>query len=266
MDLRKFIGVEKLTDKEMVYLIEKICSIKILEDCAYIDPLNLELVMRKIKDGKVDDKESIYRNLGPYFSERIEKAKVILIILFNHEKHHWSLAYYVKEIKSIYHYDSVRSMSIIYENGKEEGLNRSFFCSVIKFLIKWEIIEKECNKIEPTFMPRQSSNWECGYHVIITSWLLCLKNGHYRPITKLDIEKNKNLYDFRPGSKSRTQILNLVIDFEEKEKNKKREEEEDNSDSNSESENDSSSEIKEGKQEISDDDENFEKSNKKQKL
>lgn len=249
MDLRKFVGYEKLSDEEMVYLIEKICSIKILVGCAYIDPLALELVMRKTKEKKYTDKESVYKNLGPYFSNRIEDAKVILIILFNKEAKHWSLVYYVKEMKRIYHYDSVRPISYIGDKQKEFGLNRELFCSVIKFLVKWEIIESGYKALEPKFIPKQVSGWECGYHVIINAYLLCLKNDNYRPISKSDIQKNKSYYDFTPGSKARIEILNLVIDFINEEKKKKEKDL-------------SFSLVNEGKQEVTDSDKEEEKEEK----
>jgi hypothetical protein len=94
---------------------------------------------------------------------------------------HWSLLCYSKSEKKIFYYDTLSRLN--YRRAQE----------VFMYLTYFGIIPKETSFIEPEFIQFQGNGWECGFFVIIYTFIIITKHP-CRPVSDIDINDRYSKY------------------------------------------------------------------------
>jgi len=116
---------------------------------------------------------------------------------------HWTLLVHFKDCNDFYLYDS-----LLLDSHKELALQ------VYRLMIKYKATNKG-SKLKRMFTyPQQSSYWECGMYVLITSKILMRK----RKIKKLkvdDIENCREYYSLDGCTRAKRLMLDYVVNKKE---------------------------------------------------
>jgi len=108
---------------------------------------------------------------------------------------HWAILLFCCDDENFYYYDSIPHYCY------KEALY------VINILLDFGFtISNQCNVIIPNFFPKQMDNWECGYFVIVTSYLICTFS---HPLSKAEIQSSLDLYTLSNFKKIYESIINF---------------------------------------------------------
>jgi len=210
MNLNRLEGETKLSDAEIDFLIKHFCGISGKTNIAYIGSINIDVCLKKQRNGEFQNKEKVIKNLGPLFESRYSTFDGIIFVIHGPSpdvdsfiyNNHWSLGFFDKARNKVYHYDSL------------ENLNEKKFKEVLQFFNGWKIIVNSQTKIyAPSFIPKQPSFWECGYFVLMFAYII-LDPGKRKvnPIDKIEVFSfiQQGLFNMNPNSIFRTHISQFI--------------------------------------------------------
>ena len=236
MNLQNLIGHRKLDDEILDILMRNFCGLSKKTNVAYISSLMIDACLcKQRKNLFCGGKDQVLRNLGKSYNDKLKNknennesiVEGVIIVVHGPNcgnsiidgvniNNHWSIMYYFKKFNRLYHYDSLNNF-----NGQKFG-------EIFSFLLTWDlVINNETSVCVPTFIPKQVSNWECGYYAIMYSYIITMRKDELTdipfPISKTEaIEYNNNrLFEMHdPNSEIRKHILQFAIELAAIEKEK----------------------------------------------
>jgi hypothetical protein len=105
--------------------------------------------------------------------------RVLIIMVHNRPKIHWSCMIYLKEKNVVYHYDSIKKY------------NRKECIKLFSFLENMQIFNEDTQLYERLFI-NQESNYECGYFLLICVFLAKRIYDGEDPIDYSQLNENPN--------------------------------------------------------------------------